>query len=560
MLSKLENQFSITRAALITSSRVKSKFLSVIGLLLSLGAGLFTGCAHRSQNQSGQTAPPSSTVPAPNAAPAASAAGPQVQGQVLQPGQTLDPLALQWPRFFTSGNYEFAVYQPQISQWPSNQIRGRFAAAVRPAGTTNETYGVIFFTARTEIDKVNRLVTMEDFQITKVDFPTQSSMQKQYLTIIQSALPKAAKTIPLDHLETVFAVSGEITRAKIQQVKNEPPRIIYTTQPSLLILVEGPPIFKPLVATYERVINTQAILLLNTNIAAQSYYLYAASNWYSAPSIEGPWMVDHSLPADINTALEAALGTKQVDPLFPKQALAAPLHIYVSTTPAELLQTSGVANMLSINGTDLLYVSNSDNGILYYLDTRSYYVLISGRWFKAGSLYGPWAFVPAGQLPADFLRIPPDSPKANVLASVPGTPMAREAVIANSIPQTATIEREKAELTVDYVGAPTFAPIQGTQLQYATNTPTPVVQVGPTSYYACEGGVWFVSPGPTGPWAVALSVPPTIYTIPPTCPIHYVTYSYVYGSAPDYVYVGYTPGYMGTVVAPEGVVVYGTSY
>ena len=51
--------------------------------------------------------------------------------------------------------------------------------------------------------------------------------------------------------------------------------------------------------------------------------------------------------------------------------------------------------------------------------------------------------------------------------------MAREAVIANSIPQTATIERDNAKLTVDYVGAPQFAPIPETSLQYATNTPTP---------------------------------------------------------------------------------------
>ena len=545
-----------------------------MNLLLSLCLCALVGCATQSQNQV-QFTPPIYTeapqaapqaIPAPvagavEAAPqASSAAPPQIQGQALQPGQTLDPLSLQWPRFFDSGGYEFAVYQPQIGQWPGDQIQGRFAMAVRPAGTTNETYGVVFFTARTEIDKVNRLVTLEDFQVTKVDFPTQTSKQKQYSTLIQAELPKAAKTIPLDHLEAVFAVSADITKAKIQQVKNEPPRIIYTTQPSLLILVDGPPVFKPLVSTYERAINTTAILLLNTNVAALSYYLFAASNWYSAPSIEGPWTVDSRLPSDINTALDAALATRQADPMYPKQALAAPLTVYVSTTPAELLQTTGVPNMLSISGTDLLYISNTDSAIFYYLNDASYYVLISGRWFKARSLYGPWAFVPGGHLPADFLRIPPDSPKANVLASVPGTPMAHEAVIVNSIPQTATIERDKAKLAVNYAGAPGFAPIDGTPLRYATNTTTPVVEVNPTAYYACEGGVWFVAPAPAGPWAVALSVPPVIYTIPVACPIHYVTYAYVYGSTPGYVYVGYTPGYMGTVVAPGDVVVYGTGY
>src|SRR5215471_3479586 len=78
--------------------------------------------------------------------------------QQLQPGQKLDPTSLQWPRFFATNGYEFAVYQPQIAKCPGNQVEGRFAVAVRPTGTTNETLGVIFFKARTEIDKVNRLV------------------------------------------------------------------------------------------------------------------------------------------------------------------------------------------------------------------------------------------------------------------------------------------------------------------------------------------------------------------------------------------------------------------
>ncbi len=51
-------------------------------------------------------------------------------------------------------------------------------------------------------------------------------------------------------------------------------------------------------------------------------------------------------------------------------------------------------------------------------------------------------------MPPDFAKIPVDSPKATVLASVPGTPQAQEGLIANSIPQTATITRSEAKLTV----------------------------------------------------------------------------------------------------------------
>ena len=486
----------------------------------------------------------------------------QAQAQDLQPGQKIDPALLQWPRLVATNGYEFAVYQPQIGKWQGNQLEGRFATAVRPAGTTNETYGVIFFKARTEIDKVNRLVTLEDFEVTKADFPTQKEMQKQYVAMVQSFQPSTAKVIPLDHLEAVFAASADMAKVKVEPVKNDPPRVIYTTQPSLLVLVDGAPIFKPLTGDYQRVVNTRPVLLLNTNAAYQGNYLYAGSRWYSASSLEGPWTVKPNLPPDLNVALEAAQVTKAVDLLLPEDTNAPPplLQIYVSTTPAELIETTGVANMKSIQGTELLYATNTSNPIFYCLDDANYYVLISGRWFNGVSLYGPWAFVPPGKLPADFQKIPPDHEKSNVLASVPGTAQAQEAVIANSIPQTATIERDQAKLQVDYAGAPGFAPVEGTALQYATNTATPVVMVNPTSYYACQGGVWFVSPSPNGPWAVATSVPQSIYSIPVSSPIHYVTYSYVYGATPSSVYVGYTPGYMGTVVAPGDMVVYGSGY
>ena len=92
------------------------------------------------------------------------------------------------------------------------------------------------------------------------------------------------------------------------------------------------------------------------------------------------------------------------------------------------------------------------------------------------------------------------------------------------------------------------------------NASVPVIRIDASSYYALQNGVWFVATSPAGPWVVATSVPSGIYTIPVSSPLHYVTYAYVYGATPDVVYTGYTPGYLGTVVAPGPVVVYGTGY
>ncbi|HTR42395.1 MAG TPA: carbohydrate-binding family V/XII [Pseudomonadales bacterium] len=474
-------------------------------------------------------------------------------------GPVIDAQALQWPRFYATNGYQFAVYQPQISSWPGNQLSGRFVVAARPAGTTNETYGIVFFNARTDVDKLNRLVTLEDFQITQMTFPTRPSMEDQYRTMLTASVEQSVKIIPLDHLEAILSVSSDMVKAKAQQVLNTPPQIFYATVPSLLVLVDGSPVLNNLTGNYQRVINTRNVLLFNTTL--QNYYLFADNQWFSASALTGPWTVAAVPPSDISKALSAALATKQVDPLHPSGP-DAPIvkQIFVSTGAAELLETSGSPNLQSIPGTGLLCVQNTSSAIFYYPSNSSYYVLISGRWFKASSLQGAWAFVSAGELPADFQKIPPDSDKSNVLMSVPGTPQAQEAVIANTIPQTATVQREQATLQVNYYGAPNFVPIEGTLLSYANNSQTPVIMVGQGDYYACQGGVWFLSRSPQGPWVAATSVPPAIYTIPTSCPIHYVTYAYVYSYTPSVVYVGYTPGYMGTVLTADGVVVYGTGY
>ena len=159
------------------------------------------------------------------------------------------------------------------------------------------------------------------------------------------------------------------------------------------------------------------------------------------------------------------------------------------------------------------------------------------------------------------MRIPPHSLAGAVLPSVSGTPQAEQAMIANSIPQTATVPRANGPKFIpSFDGAPQVRPIEGTPLQHVVNASAPVIQVDAGNWYAVSGGVWFAATSLTGPWVVAAFVPAVIYSIPASSPLHYVTYVRIYEATPQYVYVGYTPGYLGTVVSPWGTVVYGTGY
>ncbi len=219
---------------------------------------------------------------------------------------------------------------------------------------------------------------------------------------------------------------------------------------------------------------------------------------------------------------------------------------------------TGEPQLEPITGTQLLWVKNTAAPLLLDTGSDHYFAVISGRWFRAPTLNGPWGFAPPDQLPGDIALIPDQHALAPVRAAVPGTPQAREAVIANSVPQTATVRRTEARFEPTIDGEPQLRSIEGTSLLHVANSPTPIIRVAADSWYAVDRGVWFTARALDGPWEIATWVPQVIYDIPATSPLHYVTYVKVYGATPDEVFTGYTPGYLGTVVAPAGTVVQGT--
>jgi uncharacterized membrane protein YgcG len=473
--------------------------------------------------------------------------------------------AFKWPRTYQDGTTTLMVYQPEIEKWDGFNFQARFAVSIQQQGQAAPTFGVIWVTANSNVDKDEGVVTLTNIAISKTNFPTDPDGAKKYAAFLTTKIPAQSLPIPLDQIDNKFLLGQALKKVAAQPVKNTPPKIIFSNEPALLVLINGDPVLRPVAGTNcNRVFNTNALIVQNATDGGP-YYLRAVGYWYKSDSIAGPWSVDPNAanpPSLLPSVYDAAMATGQINPMDPPAGQnPPPPDIYVSTVPAELVQTDGEPSFVPIHNTSLLEVKNSDNAIILDISNQLFYVLISGRWFSSPALTGqPWSYVPASEIPSDFANIPPNSDKGNVLISVPGTPQAEEAVIANSIPQTATVNRQAAQLSVGYDGAPQFAPVSGTSLQYAVNTLTPVIEVNPSSFYAVSNGVWFTAPVATGPWAVATAVPPVIYTIPVSSPMHYVTYVQVYGYTDSVVYVGYTPGYYGTVVTPSGLVVYGSGY
>ena len=236
-------------------------------------------------------------------------------------------------------------------------------------------------------------------------------------------------------------------------------------------------------------------------------------------------------------------------------ASSAP-KIFVSTTPAEMILLKGAPVYVPVKDSKLLWVSNTDSDVFRMGEKGLVYYLISGRWFSAPDFTGPWTFA-STKLPPDFLKISLEHERSRVLASVPGSAQAAEAVLLASVPEKATVLRKEVKAPdVAYDGGkPTFKTIETTTVEHAVNTDKDVFKINDV-YYMCFQGVWFKSTTPNGPWEVADSIPKEIYSIPVSSPAHNVTYVTVEESNDDAV-VFATAAATGLMIA-WGCVVWGS--
>lgn len=123
--------------------------------------------------------------------------------------QSADP----WPRDVTLANADALIYQPEIESWTGNRLQWRVAVALRPAGEKNETFGVLWGSARTEVDRSTRTVALEEVSVSQIKFPTVPDNGAAYLAGLRQALHGALATMALDSVEASLAVSQTVKPA-----------------------------------------------------------------------------------------------------------------------------------------------------------------------------------------------------------------------------------------------------------------------------------------------------------------------------------------------------------
>ncbi|MGB2957827.1 MAG: carbohydrate-binding family V/XII, partial [Bacteroidota bacterium] len=464
---------------------------------------------------------------------------------------------LTWPRELQTERARIILYQPQLESFAGNILEGRMALALQPEGK-DLTFGALWFKGHMSTDLDERLVYLERVEIPNVRFPDLDSSDVEELKAFVIAEVESWEIeLSLDRLLASMESEGGVGGLS-QNLNNDPPDIYFRTNSAILVSIDGEPILNDVEnSNLKYVVNTPYFIVQNPGDGR--YYIKGGKFWFTSGEITKGWVETKEVPRDIQDLATQVIEEPEEGADSVMAAMDTAPEIIVATRSSELIITDGEPDYASIEGTSLLYVNNSESDIIMDINTQQHYVLLAGRWFKSGTLKdGEWTFEEPGDLPEDFARIPESSDIATVRTSVPGTDEARDAVLEQSIPQTAAVDRKTATVSVQYDGNPKFERVSGTDVAYAANADKTVMLIN-DKYYCVDDGIWFESQKAMGPWEVSVQRPDEVDDLPPDSPVYNVKYVYVYDYTPEVVYVGYTPGYTWSYVY-GGVVVYGTGF
>ncbi len=473
----------------------------------------------------------------------------------------------QWPVVFTANGDEVQVFTPQPESYDGSRVSMRAAVALKRSTDKEPVFGAIWGQGTLEVDRGSRMGKLTSFNVTDARMPgLETAELNRFKETLSAEIPKHTAPIAIDWIVSALENEQQHSDAYV----NDPPAIIYRETPSVLVYIDGEPVYEPVKGTttesgdpvygdggnaIERVMNTPFFLVREKG---GDHYLYGSGLWYRSKDVKGPWKRESNAPSAMQALAKQVDATAELAPAASDGSVVVP-EVVVSTVPAELLDLKGSPQFKPLPETGLLYATNTSDDLFMDITTQDYYLLASGRWFATSDLKGgPWRYVESDRLPTAFAKIPEGSAKDGALAHIAGTRAATEAVRDASIPQTASVDRSTATVQVSYDGDPRFERVDGTNIYQAVNASTTVLRID-GRYHVCDNAVWFEGDTPDGPWVVSTVVPAEVNTIPPSSPIYNVRYVYIYDYTPNVVFTGYTPGYLGCYVQ-GGTVIYGTGY
>jgi len=385
-----------------------------------------------------------------------------------------------WPKLFQSDNLKVKIYQPQISSFKGNTIECH--SALKILKDKKVSYGNIVLKARVSVNRTEDKVTFRNLEVVSIKLSDKREKKENtLLKEIEATLPPPKVTFTVSQfaalLEPLDLATINPDEAKLETT---PPEIIFSEEEAFLVIIDGAAkLSKMDSSSLLRIINSPELIVYDST--QKKYYLYLNFAWFENSELNDYWTIARTTPASL----------KQT---FPKLELKTPreIKIFVRKKSAELIQTFGKPELEMIEGTDLVYVTNTQSNIFVQLGEQRIFLLVTGRWFTANSKKGPWKFVPQSKLPADFSRIPLSSSKSDVLQSVASNPAAKDKLTETLIPETKSVSRKNVDYKVEYDGKIELKEVPESTLYYIVNASQPTFKYKDL-YFSCADGIWYVS-------------------------------------------------------------------
>ena len=247
-----------------------------------------------------------------------------------------------WPREINVPEVTIVMYQPQLETFAGDHLTARAAVSVTKTGETEPLFGAVWMSARVATDRDTRMVEILDVTVTAARFPNATEEQLgSFSELLQREIPKWDLSLSLDRLLTSLELA-EKEQAAAANLSNEPPKIIFSTDPAILLMIDGEPKME---ATENpdllRVVNTPFMIIYES----QAYYLYAGNDrWYFADDVMGDWQLTHFPPDEVAAlappdSVEAAAEVEETDSVPAEPG--PPPRIIVAQEPTELIVSDG---------------------------------------------------------------------------------------------------------------------------------------------------------------------------------------------------------------------------
>ena len=463
-----------------------------------------------------------------------------------------------WPQEVSVNGKTYRVFQPRTTGLDG--ARGYFVTQVEMTGADGkQAIGEARLTAEIMASDVPGELEINQFRVQALTVGGKAASADDVKALGQALYVVAMTTTRANLVQGMQLVNarGSSTPGLSSQV----PAIVVSHRPSVLVSTDGAPKLAPLGGTgWMQATNTPFVLLKSKD---DQWFTKVGGQWQSSNAIGTGFKPAQAPPAEVVKALGSAPAAPAgaAVPKVVKSPDLKPASAIVVTKPSVLLSIDGDAQLDTVC-PGVMAVKNTNSTVLYV--TGAYYLLSSGRWFRTASLdNGTWEAVAPADIPAEFTNLPRTKRWDAARAAISGTPEANEAVLAAREIRTVTLDRASAKPRFTVAGGPPtgserWQPVEGSSVAWLPGASAPIVQCE-GKVYCCDSGAWFTAPAVTGPWSLCDKVPSAVYAIPPSCPVYPCTYVWVFGSTPDSVSFGFSPGYLGTYLA-DGTPVYGTGY